>query len=1369
MSNRNFKLTISLLLILTCALGAGFFVPYGYADDFEDNFCEEKLHGTFGKETCYATCKKPELSCRVAQTHKAKYNEGLDRDLDCYGCAYYESCYDIGYIPFWPDCPTICEANPKKKCSRSIPVAGPLGIGPGAIPVPNTMNGQACYACIDKKDECSLVWPNTSWLAQCQNDCAGKPNSRCVQKGVHPVEGYACFECKNFGPAVEKCSDRGAISRAQCAATCKVDEICWPTGPVVNIAAGNPELCFGCIPKLQQPPWPPWPPPQPLTCEDYGWSTPPAQCDPKTEVVQTQSFPSAPGIDIDCYQCVPGQCIPHPPQYTYQQCQDECVSVGGQCRGRTHQRGEPDCYACVMPDDDEPPKTCTEAGLADGCDPFPCDAGETCKVEAVKLASGKTQKCGICYLDDTIPSDQCEQYEMYPNCAPCYQASHSCRMNKVTDDPALWCAECYIQCADDNAIPGDCSLAGSCPSDKPVCMVTEDQCHTCHPQPQCEDPLASGACPQECSDGYFCRNMGEYCYMCVEGEPECRDDADCDDGLFCNGVETCANGFCRSGENPCPANETCDEDSQQCLPEQTICYNSQQQDGPCYQGACDGGSFCKEFDYDGTKCHWCQMRPVTGVCTDLGIPGACPAECSDGQLCIGRPGPCHLCMTVERIEITYIIIIIETPRGRVVLKDLGFDPGELTGFSPQSIMALAKVDNAQLAQFQKLAALANSGFSMGSIKDIAGMLKDKLGAKKARYNDGCFSGLGTEGAKGAKKKKEKKRKNDAAGVSFEKDKGRQYATDVERNLSVDGPVLACGQTNGEDTLAVFDAKGALMKNISKNELLENPMAIYDALKKAETAYQKFEYVKNLRPEGWLKKAVSTLVQKLASPRPSENDFKSVQKAKAKKEKKRKKRGEAEVVINPNDPLYLQLDEKKTKLFGVLGGSSRGPVVMGGKAGSILEREPKKGLELKDQWGIKAIGFTPLSDPDSAWNMVDSRQENVVVAVIDSGLDMTHPDSPQYIWTNSDEIPDNKIDDDANGFIDDVHGWNFIDNTNDLRDFKGHGTFVTGIIAAKTNNGMGIAGINPGAIIMPLKVANKEGEALNLNIYRAIHYAVDQGARVINISLGGRSVSTLEQAAINYAHQEGVFVTIASGNTGEYMGNIGPASADHGFAVGAIDYDMVRSTISSVGPNNALMAPGEEIISLRSIDSFNKRAFSEENPERLYFRQSGTSFSAPMVAATASLLLVKNAQLTNVEIEDILTGTATDIDDKGWDDMTGAGILNPLRALQSADQEFLSIKITHVRKNMDKNKKVVSVDLFGTVRGDFKEFSVEVGKGKRAKRFKRVAGPFTAVADHSWIARIDKDFIRGSKDWVVRLNVIDAGGNARTAKMLLLVE
>jgi len=727
-------------------------------------------------------------------------------------------------------------------------------------------------------------------------------------------------------------------------------------------------------------------------------------------------------------------------------------------------------------------------------------------------------------------------------------------------------------------------------------------------------------------------------------------------------------------------------------------------------------------------------------CPEGGLSGGCPGTCAEGQRCLNAPGPCHRCMDVKRVEITWIIIIIETPLGRVVLDNPDTRQNGAGDFEPVSLMVLANADGSvgdlgkSKARLESIADSFKAGLlSQGTSKEIAVKIKEGLDKTDRPYSIGCFDAFDQADAL---KLPPAGSADEAAGA---------FGSDVEKDVIHNGPVLACGRQDGVNALAIFDAGGSLVQTITKELLLQNPDVIEESLAQAEQRSRKY-----FSPE----------VQQGITPAIQPHPIVSLP---------------ADAQVEVNDPLYHYVKPKKKKLLGILGSSTKAQITIGSSlrmGGGVLggvstETDRSQGPDIKDQWGIKRVGFSPPSDPSSAWNVMGVPEKNVVVAVIDSGFDFAHPDAPAFSWTNAKEVPDNGIDDDANGYVDDVRGWNFVDENNDLKDLKGHGTFVAGILAARTNNGLGIAGINPGAVILPLKVTDPQGRANSLNIARAIHYAVDQGARVINISLGGRGFSRLEQHAVNYAFAHGVCVVVASGNTGDYLGDVGPASARRVLTVGAINYDGQRSTVSSWGPNNGLLAPGELIASLQSGDApMEGKIYLDD---KKYHLQSGTSFSTPMVAGTASLLLAKNPQWTASQIEDILMGTATDMDQENWDDKTGAGLLNASKALRAAESGYLTLKLTEMRINKDKKKKLASVDVYGTVRGDVDYFTLGVGKGARARKFKTVAGPFKTQADHNWIARINEKELKGSNTWIIQLNALDRSGQSKTAESVLLLK
>ncbi|MCT7995586.1 S8 family serine peptidase [Laspinema olomoucense] len=290
---------------------------------------------------------------------------------------------------------------------------------------------------------------------------------------------------------------------------------------------------------------------------------------------------------------------------------------------------------------------------------------------------------------------------------------------------------------------------------------------------------------------------------------------------------------------------------------------------------------------------------------------------------------------------------------------------------------------------------------------------------------------------------------------------------------------------------------------------------------------------------------------------------------------------------------------------------------------------------------KQVGSNWVPDMVNApavWNQ-GYTGEGVIVAVIDGYLDYTHPQLAGSIWTNSDEINGNGIDDDANGFVDDIIGWNFLDGNNQMNridPLEGHASHVAGIISGN-NNGIGNSGIAPNSIIMPVAVigafTGKEER-----IASGIRYAVDNGARVINLSLGGGSVNNTLKEALIYAREKGAVIVSASGNDG--LNSAGgdqrfssvryPAAyaSEFGIAVGAVNRDrQIADFTNRAGTDilNYVVAPGEDIYSSVPINT--------------YDFWKGTSMAAPVVSGVAALMLSANPNLTPQQVEQIITGTA----------------------------------------------------------------------------------------------------------------------------------
>ncbi|MFA5996027.1 MAG: S8 family serine peptidase [Patescibacteria group bacterium] len=278
---------------------------------------------------------------------------------------------------------------------------------------------------------------------------------------------------------------------------------------------------------------------------------------------------------------------------------------------------------------------------------------------------------------------------------------------------------------------------------------------------------------------------------------------------------------------------------------------------------------------------------------------------------------------------------------------------------------------------------------------------------------------------------------------------------------------------------------------------------------------------------------------------------------------------------------------------------------------------------------------------------------VVVAVVDTGVDYGHEDLIGNIWVNSDETPSNNIDDDVNGYVDDYYGYDFIGDSptnlvpdHDPMDDAGHGTHVSGIIAA-VDNTTGVIGVATQAKIMPVKVLDGAGYGSDYTVAQGIRYAADNGANVINLSLGSTVSSTTLKSAIDYAVNAGVLVIAAAGNAGSFTFPSYPAAYANVISVAASDEDGMRAYYSNAGKVDVI-APGDMINSTLIGNTYG-----------IY---SGTSMAAPFVTGVAALVRQKQG-LTNVQaIRQVIQTTTTDFGlQTGPDNTSGYGIVNAVAA------------------------------------------------------------------------------------------------------------
>jgi thermitase len=274
-----------------------------------------------------------------------------------------------------------------------------------------------------------------------------------------------------------------------------------------------------------------------------------------------------------------------------------------------------------------------------------------------------------------------------------------------------------------------------------------------------------------------------------------------------------------------------------------------------------------------------------------------------------------------------------------------------------------------------------------------------------------------------------------------------------------------------------------------------------------------------------------------------------------------------------------------------------------------------------QWGMTKIGAP------SAWD-ISTGSSSVTVAIVDSGVDLFHPDLSGKL----------------------VSGYDFVNDDSEPQDDYGHGTHVAGIAAARTNNNTGVAGLSWQAKIMPVKALNSYGSGGYEDVASGIIYAANNGADIINLSLGGAVPSSVLEDAVEYAHALGCVVVAAAGNNNSQVDY--PAKYPEVIAVAATDSSDQRASFSNYGPQLDVAAPG---VSIYSTYWWNGST---------YGWMSGTSQASPHVAGLAALIWSVNPDLSNTQVESIIKQTADDLGAAGRDNNYGFGRINARRALEA---------------------------------------------------------------------------------------------------------
>src|SRR5262249_4257921 len=348
--------------------------------------------------------------------------------------------------------------------------------------------------------------------------------------------------------------------------------------------------------------------------------------------------------------------------------------------------------------------------------------------------------------------------------------------------------------------------------------------------------------------------------------------------------------------------------------------------------------------------------------------------------------------------------------------------------------------------------------------------------------------------------------------------------------------------------------------------------------------------------------------------------------------------------------------------------------------------------LADQWYVHDAAGGDVHLPE-AWD-VEKGGSSITIGIMDTGVDTGHPDLVGKIWVNPGEIPGNGVDDDHDGYVDDVNGWDFGDDDADPNpepifdpngiDIAFHGTFVAGIASAATNNGQGIAGAGWNCKLLPLKVSNAAGDITTEAVAPAFLYAAAHHVSVLNMSLGGPGdpgVPEFFRALVDVADSAGVLCVAAAGNDGSSTRTY-PAGCGRVLSVGAMDIGNVRASFSNFGSWVRIAAPGASMWSTICrnyvVDDLSQLIYyvffgwDGENP---YMFGDGTSFACPLVSGVCGLVRHRWPTLTpqQVAAHMIATGDAIAFDEPIGPKLNAFAALNtPVLAVEDAPPAALHL-------------------------------------------------------------------------------------------------
>ena len=413
-----------------------------------------------------------------------------------------------------------------------------------------------------------------------------------------------------------------------------------------------------------------------------------------------------------------------------------------------------------------------------------------------------------------------------------------------------------------------------------------------------------------------------------------------------------------------------------------------------------------------------------------------------------------------------------------------------------------------------------------------------------------------------------------------------------------------------------------------------------------------------------------------------------------------------------------------------------------------------GQPYDDLWGLKKI------EASDAWDTTTGSSD-ITVAIIDTGVDYNHEDLSSNMWTNSGEIPDNGIDDDSNGYIDDIYGWDFYNDDNDPIDDHGHGTHCSGTVSGVGDNSIGVVGVNWNAKIMAVKFLGSTGSGWSSDAALAIEYAADSGADILSNSWGGGGQSQVVTDAIAYAHdQKGCVVVAAAGNSNADANNYWPAGDHNVITVASSTENDEKSSFSNWGSKIDVAAPGggnsdgssgriyQNILSLRASGT---DMYGDGNNivDDDYYRARGTSMACPHVAGLAALILANNPTWTNEQIRQVICSSSDDIGDAGKDDYFGYGRINANNALQVDTPPSIA------RLSGPSGTLYNNVDITGSAFGEnFVSYKLEYGIGSLPASWTEITTSSDQVTNGTLYSNFDTTLVSDG-DITFKLTVSDS--------------